>query len=273
MALECLSSVILNNESVELLTLTQAGLNAINTNISQNEANRYNEQNMSNASSYIQQYGYCFLDMSVRPLPSFDEKEWVIGGNTTTLQLFCPKTRDDDNSMTCIVVYRDTPSLNNVINRLMESKTSTRNRKFYFGVALDSVEHTGYLIFCDGTGSIKIGGGIYNNKNIVYEAFKQYLVLPITSNGGGATHIAKVTGQLSSLSSNLSDILMVSGGGGGGLIIGEDAYTGKDAGGISGSGNNSANQTTGYAFGQGESGEGVSGGGGGLYGGYKGGTS
>lgn len=39
-----------------------------------------------------------------------------------------------------------------------------------------------------------------------------------TSNGGGATHVAKVTGQLSSLSSNLSDILMVSGGGGGGFI-------------------------------------------------------
>ena len=97
-------------------------------------------------------------------------------------------------------------------------------------------------------------------------------VSAITSNGGGATHIAKRTGLLSSIgASNLSDILMVSGGGGGGLIIDEDTYNGKDAGGISGSGNNSANQTTGYAFGQGESGEGVSGGGGGLYGGYKGG--
>lgn len=94
-----------------------------------------------------------------------------------------------------------------------------------------------------------------------------------TSNGGGATHIAKVTGQLKNLSSNLSDILLVSGGGGGGLLVGDTAYAGKDAGGISGSGNNSANQTTGYAFGQGESGDGVSGGGSGLYGGYKGGTS
>lgn len=90
------------------------------------------------------------------------------------------------------------------------------------------------------------------------------------SNGGGATHIAKITGQLSSLSSNLSDILMVSGGGGGGLLIGDTEYPGADAGGISGSGDNSANQSTGYAFGQGESGTDVSGGGGGLYGGYKG---
>lgn len=96
-------------------------------------------------------------------------------------------------------------------------------------------------------------------------------VVPITSNGGGATHIAKRAGLLSSIgASNLSDILMVSGGGGGGLIIGEDVYAGKDAGGISGNGNNSANQTTGYAFGQGESDEGVPGGGGGLYGGSKG---
>ena len=91
-----------------------------------------------------------------------------------------------------------------------------------------------------------------------------------TSNGGGATHIAKVTGQLSTLSSNLSDILIVSGGGGGGILIDEYVYDGKDAGGISGNGDNSANQTTGNAFGLGESGLGVSGGGGGFYGGYKG---
>ena len=93
-----------------------------------------------------------------------------------------------------------------------------------------------------------------------------------TSNGGGATHIAKVTGQLKDLSSNLSDILMVSGGGGGGLLVGENAYAGADAGGISGSGSNSGNQSSGYAFGQGESGTNVSGGGGGYYGGEKGGS-
>ena len=93
-------------------------------------------------------------------------------------------------------------------------------------------------------------------------------VVPVTSNGGGATHIAKVTGQLKDLSSNLSDILIVSGGGGGGLIIGDEVYAGADAGGISGSGSNSADQSTGYAFGQGESGTNTSGGGAGLYGGY-----
>lgn len=91
-----------------------------------------------------------------------------------------------------------------------------------------------------------------------------------TSNGGGATHIAKRTGQLKDLSSNLSDILIVSGGGGGGYLVGENVYDGADAGGISGSGSNSGNQSSGYAFGQGESGTNKSGGGGGYYGGYKG---
>lgn len=121
--------------------------------------------------------------------------------------------------------------------------------------------------------AIQLLANKFRNIDIVVDGEYWSRVSPIstiTSNGGGATHIAKVTGQLKDLSSNLADILMVSGGGGGGLIIGENTYAGKDAGGISGSGNNSANQTTGYAFGQGESADGVSGGGSGLYGGYKG---
>lgn len=91
-----------------------------------------------------------------------------------------------------------------------------------------------------------------------------------TGGGGGATHIAKVTGQLKDLSNNLLDILIVSGGGGGGLLMGSTQFEGKDAGGISGSGDNSGNQSTGNAFGLGETGTDASGGGGGLYGGYKG---
>lgn len=90
------------------------------------------------------------------------------------------------------------------------------------------------------------------------------------SNGGGATHIAKVTGQLSALSSSISDILIVSGGGGGGMIYNSTSYAGADAGGISGSGSNSGNQSTGYAFGLGEAGTNLPGGGAGFYGGYKG---
>ena len=52
--------------------------------------------------------------------------------------------------------------------------------------------------------------------------------LNIVSNGGGATHIAKVTGQLKTLSNNLSDILMVSGGGGGGLLLGDSGWHGTE---------------------------------------------
>lgn len=101
------------------------------------------------------------------------------------------------------------------------------------------------------------------------DAYLDSMTFP-TGKGGGATHIAKRTGQLSTLSSYTSDILIVSGGGGGGTIIGASVLNGKDAGGISGSGDNSADQTTGNAFGLGESGSRVSGGGSGLYGGYKG---
>lgn len=149
----------------------------------------------------------------------------------------------------------------------------------FFGIvfALDEDNQTGGFFSClqyNYYGSTKYyiaTNSAAQGSNQAYIAIKNSMVSAITSNGGGATHIAKRAGLLSSIgASNLSDILMVSGGGGGGLIIGEDTYAGKDAGGISGNGNNSANQTTGYAFGQGESADGVSGGGGGLYGGSKG---
>ena len=87
----------------------------------------------------------------------------------------------------------------------------------------------------------------------------------IIGTGGGATHIAKVTGLLSSLSSNLSDVLIVAGGGGGGMIYENTAYRGADAGGITGNSDTSGNQSIGYSFGQGES----PGGGGGYHGGYS----
>lgn len=109
----------------------------------------------------------------------------------------------------------------------------------------------------------------------VFTDYNEYLAyitnpVPIVSNGGGATHVAKRTGLLKDLSSYTSDILIVSGGGGGGTLYKRVSYTGKDAGGISGSGYNSADQSTGYAFGLGESSEAVASGGAGLYGGYKG---
>ena len=56
------------------------------------------------------------------------------------------------------------------------------------------------------------------------------------------------------------------------MVTDDSAMSGADAGGISGSGSNSGNQSSGYAFGQGESGTNVSGGGGGYYGGEKGGS-
>ncbi len=152
---------------------------------------------------------------------------------------------------------------------------STRNKNSYFMAVDDETELGLFGVITTSRSDMSWNAVIVDINNNIYRVLKGIAPSPaITSNGGGATHIAKRAGLLSSIgASNLSDILMVSGGGGGGLIIGDDVYAGKDAGGISGNGNNSANQTTGYAFGQGESDDGVSGGGGGLYGGYKGGTS
>jgi hypothetical protein len=103
------------------------------------------------------------------------------------------------------------------------------------------------------------------------------------ASGGGATHIATASGLLSSLSSNRSSILIVAGGGGGA----SKHSTAGNAGGFTGGSATSyggatilgGTQTTGYAFGQGQSitnqknsgnfgAEGNGGAGGGFFGGY-----
>lgn len=149
---------------------------------------------------------------------------------------------------------------------------STGPFPFYIAIVLDNENERGYFFLNDYSpysgNHFQVLGGKSQGIDIFFESFGTRIPT-YTSNGGGATHIAKVTGQLKDLSSNLSDILMVSGGGGGGYLVGEDVYDGADAGGISGSGSNSGNQSTGYAFGQGESSTNKSGGGGGYYGGYK----
>jgi hypothetical protein len=124
-----------------------------------------------------------------------------------------------------------------------------------------------------------------------------------SGSGGGATHIALASGTLKSLSSNKSAVLIVAGGGGGAdngggsskIGTGDDGSGGSGGGEIGGAAsidgvvcNNSLHaatsgvsasgcgmggtQTTGYAFGQGESISGYTtdtgGGGGGWYGGY-----
>ena len=98
--------------------------------------------------------------------------------------------------------------------------------------------------------------------------------------GGGASSVATASGTLASLSGNKSAVLMVAAGGGGSAW-----YVGPSAGGFKSyasghSTSNIATQTTGYAFGQGQSApdldgtrstasaDGVAGAGGGWYGGY-----
>lgn len=151
----------------------------------------------------------------------------------------------------------------------------------YFAFGIDDDNQIGYMSFITQRSSSATtmfatltvyNGSTGGHQTDFYNLIKMAIPLAIFfGKGGGATHIAKRTGTLAAIgASNISDILLVSGGGGGGLVYSGTAYDGKDAGGISGSGDNSANQSTGYGFGQGESGSNVPGGGGGLYGGYKG---
>ena len=69
----------------------------------------------------------------------------------------------------------------------------------------------------------------FRHATIIYNGEQWVPEVPIptyTSNGGGATHIAKVTGQLKDLSA--SNILLVSGGGGGGLLLGDSGWHGTE---------------------------------------------
>lgn len=93
--------------------------------------------------------------------------------------------------------------------------------------------------------------------------------------GGGATHIAKMTGTLNAIGySNRGNVLIVAGGGGGGSWEQDGGAGGGTNGGQGANGGGSGGtQTTGYLFGLGATGStngnsnGVAGGGGGWYGG------
>ena len=127
--------------------------------------------------------------------------------------------------------------------------TLTANQKIYINIG--------------GAGGNGVNGaGGYNGGG------RGYASTAVCAGGGGATHIATISGLLSTLSSNKDKILIVAGGGGGYC---ESGGTGGVGGGIKGGGSNPGTQTGGASFGLGA---GVSsgccmrgGGGGGFYGG------
>lgn len=144
----------------------------------------------------------------------------------------------------------------------------------YVGIILDEENQRAYGVikhYSPSTGNhLAILGGRSEGIDIFYDAFGSKKSRYYT-NGGGCTHVAKQTGLLADIgASNITNVLIVSGGGGGGFLYDGNIYYGADAGGISGNGTNSGNQTTGNGFGQGEYNINLSGGGSGLYGGYKG---
>lgn len=259
MARRCLETVTVDGQSHTCMILSSTGLSSLQQADATIKSMGYPVLN-----DKITSFGDVWIDS--RYLYDTEPFSYSINGSNKLFDILEGEKTDDTRhyaiELNGSVLYDDNISKNYPYNG------------FYWGFVVDDDTKESWIlggvVAITASGNSAIGSRYYSSPEVYYALMN--LAYGI-SNGGGATHIAKVTGQLKDLSSNLSDILMVSGGGGGGIIIGEDAYAGKDAGGISGSGNNSANQTTGYAFGQGESGSGVSGGGGGYYGGYKGGTS
>ena len=142
----------------------------------------------------------------------------------------------------------------------------------------------------NGTGATKTGESLTGGYNGGGNVTGSREVNHMTASGGGATHIASISGILSTLENNKNDIFIVSGGGGGGRNQSNHSEAarwgfGGSGGGMNGGGPKSSlasttsytvvsslagTQTSGYAFGQGESVSVQSAGGGGFYGGYSG---
>src|SRR5574344_1697353 len=105
------------------------------------------------------------------------------------------------------------------------------------GIILLNVNDTLYINIGGSTTSVSggyNGGGIgINLQNRGYYG------------GGGATHIAKISGLLSSLSSSVSNIIIVSGSGGGSTVGDNNSSSGGSGGGYLG--NSSASSTSNYA--------------------------
>lgn len=117
--------------------------------------------------------------------------------------------------------------------------------------------------------AISASGGYNGGGSLQYGGDTRSSLCTIAG-GGGATHIATMTGLLKDLSNNRDNILAVAGGGGGHdhfeMYWYEEWVTriinGGSGGGLSSDGTYPATQTDGYAFGYS-----IQGGGGGLYGG------
>ena len=165
----------------------------------------------------------------------------------------------------------------------------------YGGYSTGTIKQTkGSIMYVNvggkGTGATKTGesltGGYNGGGNVTGSGEVNHM----TASGGGATHIASSSGLLSTLENNKNNIFIVSGGGGGGRNQSNHSEAarwgfGGSGGGMNGGGPKSSlesttsytvvsslagTQTSGYAFGQGESVSVQSAGGGGFYGGYSG---
>ena len=119
----------------------------------------------------------------------------------------------------------------------------------------------------DGFGEGSKNGG-YNGGGSAYGTSHNDGTDYFGSGGGGATHIATVSGLLSNVKSNMQNVLIAAGGGGGGIYIWRGYVNGGSGGGFQGvsasNGGGGATQTSNGATGGSSWGQ-IGGGGGGLY--------
>ncbi len=137
----------------------------------------------------------------------------------------------------------------------------------YISFVVDDEQEKGWIVLIYERASSYVVAQVYDG-NMYYRFGTEITAI---ANGGGATTITTVSGMLNEIASNSTNrykIIAMSGGGGGGMIKG-GVLPGNNSGGWKGSGNNSSNINSGYTWGYGETGTGVSAGGAGYRGAYK----
>lgn len=197
---------------------------------------------------------------------------------------------DYPNNMSGMYVYRNLAPSFVVLNTGWSTRSTTAASEFFVAILLDDENQRGYIVTLDhiyrhfstaaGYYYRIVGGKMDNSFDPIYLAFgtptPTYTWQSVAGvSGKGQTYnlsqIANinngesVTGASASAFTSLTAQVST-------MVTDDSAMSGADAGGISGSGSNSGDQSLGYAFGQGESGTNKSGGGGGYYGGEKGGS-
>ena len=200
MAKRCLDKIIVDGVDYPLMQLNDFSI-----------FNNYTgwDTNCSNAGySYISSYGSDIMAIGGDRWISYGEhKYWDIENSNDAFIGLIGFNRNVSTKNICF-------DENDLDCRTRNSYVSSnQNMNMWCTIIVDDETELGFAIIVRQfpNGGTK-DAWIYNDSNNDYAYCKKIyqcfgnVAQKITSNGGGATHIAKVTGQLKDLSSNLSDI-------------------------------------------------------------------